>query len=128
LNGKSLLNMTPPPGWNRERKYIGLTGIALDSIHRDQVFAHIFLHLLCKDFQKLKERMNDAVSIKNISIGQKKGRIPKFSDSEIITGFTIIIGAGATNGNICMMWKSERQRRETTMNMRYKRRISKNLA
>jgi hypothetical protein len=40
------------------------------------------------------------------------GNIKQFTTSEIILGFALMIGGGSASGNCCMMWRSERKRRE----------------
>jgi hypothetical protein len=43
------------------------------------------------------------------------GKIKPFSTSELIFGLALMIGgggAGGNGGNGCMMWRSERKRRE----------------
>jgi hypothetical protein len=40
------------------------------------------------------------------------GNIKQFTTSDIFFGFALMIGGGAAGGNGCMVWRSERKRRE----------------
>jgi hypothetical protein len=96
----------------QDMEYIGLTGLDLESIDDEFIFARIFLHLFCEDIGEMMERVNVAVTEKNHIKRFSLGEIKPFSAIELIVGLALMIGGGAAGGNGCMMWRSERKRRE----------------
>jgi hypothetical protein len=96
----------------QDREYIGLTGLDLESIDEEVIFAHIFLHLFCEDIGEMTALVNVAIAEKNHMKRFSLGEIKPFSASKLIVGLALMIGGGAAGGNGCMMWCSERKRRE----------------
>jgi hypothetical protein len=96
----------------QDREYIGLTGLDLESIDDEVIFACIFPHLFCEDIGEMTARVNVAVAEKNHIKRFSLGKIKPFSARELIVGLALMIGGGAAGGNGCMMWIYERKRRE----------------
>jgi hypothetical protein len=96
----------------QDREYIGLTGLDLESIDDEVIFARIFLHLFCEDMGEMKARANVAIAEKNHTKRFSLGEIKPFSASELIVGLALMIGGGEAGGNGCMIWRSERKRQE----------------
>jgi hypothetical protein len=57
-------------------------------------------------------RVNLAIAEKNHMKRFSLAKIKPFSASELIVGLALMIDGGAAGGNACMMWRSERKRRD----------------
>jgi hypothetical protein len=49
----------------KDREYIGLTGLDLASIDEEVIFAGVFLHLFCKDIDEMTTRVNASILVYN---------------------------------------------------------------
>jgi hypothetical protein len=96
----------------QDREYIGLTGLDLESIDDEVLFASIFPHLFCEDIGEMMAQVNLSFMEKNHTKRFSLGEIKPFSASELIVGSALMIGGGAAGGNGCMMWPSDRKRWE----------------
>jgi hypothetical protein len=54
--------------------------------------------------------MNDEVDKTNLWAKSKKSHVNKFTDSELLIGIALLIGAGDVDDNGCTLWRSGRAR------------------
>ena len=76
-----------------DRNLIGITGIELQNIPREEVMAQLFLHMMFRDWQASLNKMNAMISLHNEEARQGQQLVPLFEKHEFITGLALMIGA-----------------------------------
>ena len=76
-----------------DRNLIGITGIELQNIPREEVMAQLFLHMMFRDWQASLNKMNAMISLHNEEARRGQQLVPLFEKHEFITGLALMIGA-----------------------------------
>jgi hypothetical protein len=94
----------------KDREYIGLTGVYLASIDDEVIFTQVFIRLFCKDIDEMTAQVNAAIVVYNHEKRFSLRKIKHLSMIEIIIAFALMIGDGDVGGNGCMMWRANNRK------------------